>query len=79
MREYTFLLSNSFRSTHVKARTLREAWNKTNQWYTALSMEEKAHGGILTHTYQDCRINDYVLSGWKQSTDKKLMGVDKSD
>ncbi|MBA7587632.1 hypothetical protein ES708_29663 [subsurface metagenome] len=72
MREYTFLLSKSFRSKHVKANTLREAWRLTKQWYKALSPESKERAGSLTRSYQDCQEGDYVMSGWKQTLDKRI-------
>jgi len=74
MKEYTFLLSKSFRSEHVKANTLREAWGLTKQWYKTLSPERKERAGSLTPCYQDCKEGDCVMSGWKQTLDKRITG-----
>jgi len=72
MKEYTFLGSHSFRSQHVRAHTLREAWRVTKQWYNSLSLEQREHMGHLTHSYQDAKDGDMVMSGWKFTRDKKI-------
>lgn len=76
MREYTFLGSKSFRSEHVKAKNLREAFIKTKLWYFNLSEEMKSRFGILRgQTYQWCGENDFIMSGWIYSRDNKLKDI----
>jgi hypothetical protein len=72
MREYTFLLSKSFRSEHVKAKDLREAWKLTKAWYNSLSSESKLQAGHLERIYQTCKDGDYVMSGWLATNDKHI-------
>lgn len=72
MPEYTFLLGHSFRSEHVKANTLREAWSKTKEWYAQLDQERKDRAGALLTSYQYAREGDMIMSGWLFSRDKKL-------
>lgn len=75
MQEYTFLLGHSFRSEHVKAKTLREAWSKTKKWYAQLSQEEKERAGSLVSLYQFAREGAYVMSRWLETRDKKITGT----
>jgi len=65
MREYTFLLKGSFRTEHVKANTLRQAW---------FPLKKKYKDRIIP-IYQFANKNDYVMSGWLNSNDKKLIGA----
>jgi len=79
MREYTFLLSSSFRTPHIKAKSLREAYGITKIWYfyQKLFGEKgiKEHLGKLTPIYQYANREDYVMSGWLSSNDKSLKEV----
>jgi len=72
MNEYTFLTSQSWRSEHVKARTMREAWRIAKKQHAALSVEERERYGSLIPHYQSAREGDMVMSGWIPSLDKSL-------
>lgn len=67
MREYTFLGTKSFRSEHIKAKNIREAWKKTKLWYLNLDKTEKEFFGDLTTTYQYAKENDFYMSNWLHS------------
>ena len=72
MNEYTFLGSHSFRSRHVNAKSLREAFTKTRAWYKSLAPDRQKEFGVLRTTYQWGRDGCTALSGWIHSCDKKL-------
>lgn len=76
MNEYKFLGSGSFRSEHVKAKTLRAAYVMTRKWYLNLDSGTRARFGVLRgKTYQWCQDGAYVMSGWLHSRDPKLKDV----
>jgi hypothetical protein len=56
MKEYTFLLENSFRTPHVKARNIREALQYN-----------RAFRKSMVGLYQVANDGDMVMSGWKTS------------
>lgn len=72
MREYTFLMSDSTRTPHVKAKNLRTAWKLTKIWHRNETLFRNPKLGELTSTYQTCGANDYVMSGWKDTHDKQI-------
>lgn len=74
MREYTFLLSDSFRTPHVQARSLREAYRMTKIWYVHETVFRKRKMGKLLTTYQVTKrgVDSSVMSGWLDSKDKSL-------
>ena len=77
MKEYTFLMTTSFRSEHIKAHTLREAFKKVKIWHEYHknfgSEQLKKNLGDLNGSYQDAKDDDFVMSGWKQIKDKKII------
>ena len=85
MKEYTFLMTTSWRSKHIKANTLREAFKKAKIWleyqknFGNTTIKESVSGkehqtiGEFTGQYQDCKENDCVMSGWKGIKDKKIL------
>lgn len=76
-REYTFYLTEGFRTYHVKANTLREAWRKTVKYYLGHPKTMKVLGN-LTSMYQSQKHHeDYVLSGWKCTKDKQILNHEK--
>jgi hypothetical protein len=79
--EYTFLLGCSCRTEHVKAKTLREAWRKTEkiiESYFPDGFKKKTIHEKLTKVsdfmpvglYQFARPGAGTMSGWIQTYDK---------
>lgn len=72
MREYTFLMSDSTRTPHVQAKTLRAAWTLTKIWYLYQTLFRRRTLGKLTNTFQTCAEHDFIMSGWKATNDKQI-------
>lgn len=70
MREYTFLMSDSFRTPHIFANNLREAWENAKEWHKQEAKKRKL--GELIPTYQSAGEGDYVMSGWRDIRDKAI-------
>lgn len=73
MNYYNFLLGKSYRTDDFKAPNLRAAWIMAKRWYQALPAERKEAAGSLLPVYQWCKEGDYVMSGWLDTTDKRII------
>jgi len=75
MPEYTFYLTKGYRSQHVKANNLYQAYLITKRDHD--SVAQKMFGNIIPNHYQVASDGDYLMSGWKTSQDKRLLAERK--
>lgn len=73
MPEYTFYLTKGYRSQHVKAKNLYQAYLITAKGHDEVA--RKMFGEIMPTHYQVASDNAYLMSGWKWSNDQRLKRI----
>lgn len=73
MPEYTFFLTKGYRTQHVKAKNLYQAYLLAAKDHDQEAIN--SFGEIVPNHYQVASDGDYTMSGWKWSNDKRLLKI----